>query len=152
MLETREIIAVEGEDHGRRDVPRRPVVLRACYVLLALERISARVERRGDGVGRHAISDRKRRTRFASRQRLGPDRRNACATLTSRSNRTPMKQLLISSQFCGPQTTFFAGSGLNRLFAELSKCEIPTMRVPLGMSIGFAVLVAHLPFEIPLGP
>ena len=33
----------------------------------------------------------------------------------------PMKAALISSQFCGPQRTSLAGSGLYLLFAELSK-------------------------------
>ena len=49
-----------------------------------------------------------------------------------------MKQFCISSQFCGPQTISLVGSGLNLLLAELSKCAMPTMRVPLGIGIGFS--------------
>ena len=49
-----------------------------------------------------------------------------------------MKQFCISSQFCGPQTTSLVGSGLNLLPAELSKWAMPTMRVPLGIGIGFS--------------
>ena len=49
-----------------------------------------------------------------------------------------MKQLLISSQFCGPHTTFFAGSGLKRFAGELSKCEMNRSFVPFGIAIGSA--------------
>src|ERR1700686_3928094 len=70
--------------------------------------------------------------------RLGPDRTNRLSGLVATSKITPMKQLLISSQFCGPHQISLDGSGLKRLLAELSKCEIPTMRVPLGKSMGFA--------------
>src|SRR5665213_4523757 len=48
--------------------------------------------------------------------RLGPDRLNTVSGLVWTSMITPMKQLLISSQFCGPHTISFVGSGLKRLF------------------------------------
>ena len=54
------------------------------------------------------------------------------------SNSTPMKQLLISSQFCGPHTTFFVGSGLKRLAVELSKWVISCSFEPFGSAIGSA--------------
>ena len=49
-----------------------------------------------------------------------------------------MKQLLISSQFWGPQTTFFVGSGLKRLAGELSKCVMKRSFVPFGSATGSA--------------
>src|SRR6266436_4558316 len=71
--------------------------------------------------------------------RLGPVALNSVlGFLRLGSTRKPMKQFCISSQFCGPQTTSFAGSGLYLLLAELSKCAIPTMRVPLAIGSGFS--------------
>jgi len=49
-----------------------------------------------------------------------------------------MKQLLISSQFWGPHTTFFAGSGLNRFAVELSKWVMNRSFDPFGTAIGSA--------------
>jgi len=70
--------------------------------------------------------------------RLGPERRNTFSGAVDVGNRTPMKQLLISSQFCGPQTIFFVGSGLNRFAGELSKCVMNCSLEPFGSAIGSA--------------
>src|SRR5262245_4184537 len=70
--------------------------------------------------------------------RLGPDRRNTLSGDVLRSNRTPMKQLLISSQFCGPHTTFVSGSGLKRLAFELSKWLIKRSLDPFDSEIDSA--------------
>ena len=69
---------------------------------------------------------------------LGPDLRNTFSGAVSVLISTPMKQLLISSQFCGPQTTFVVGSGLNRLARELSKCVISCSFDPFGSAMGSA--------------
>src|SRR5579884_2765433 len=74
---------------------------------------------------------------FPRGSRLGPDSLNNWSWLSLIPKISPMKQLLISSQFCGPQTTSLVGSGLYGLFAELSKCDMPITRVPLGNGIGF---------------
>ena len=70
--------------------------------------------------------------------RLGPERRNTFSGAVLRSKSTPMKQLLISSQFWGPHTTFFAGSGLKRLAVELSKWLTSCSFDPFGSAIGSA--------------
>src|SRR5579863_4534492 len=72
--------------------------------------------------------------------RLGPERWNSLVASSPTPKVKPTKQLLISSQFCGPHRTSLAGSGLNALLAELSKCEIPIRRVPLGSGMGFSKL------------
>src|SRR5690348_15587503 len=72
--------------------------------------------------------------------KLGPEGLNRVAGSVPTSNNKPTKQLLISSQFCGPHQTCLEGSGLNLLFTELSKCEMPIRRVPLGSGIGLAKL------------
>ena len=108
--------------NGGPEVTARYRRLRVTATALFLERIADAVERR-DGVVRRAFGGRERRAGLAARQRAraGPHERFGDVRL-SRSKRTPMKQLLISSQFWGPHTTFFAGSGLKRLAGELSKC------------------------------
>src|SRR5665213_2273196 len=70
--------------------------------------------------------------------RLGPERLAILFGSTLLSKTSPMKQLLISSQFCKPHTTSFLGSGFHGLFGELSKCEMPIRRVPLGSKTGSA--------------
>ncbi len=60
-----------------------------------------------------------------------------------------MKQFCISSQFCGPQTTRDVGSGLYLFATELSKCAMPTMRVPLGIAQRLLQVESELPVEIP---
>ena len=71
-------------------------------------------------------------------RRLGPDAWNTSAGLVLMSTIRPIKQLLISSQFCKPQRISLAGSGLNGLFGELSKWAMPITRVPFGNKIGLA--------------
>src|ERR1700733_11311788 len=60
--------------------------------------------------------------------RLGPDRRKTFFGSVLASIIRPMKQLLISSQFCSPQRISLLGSGLNGLLGELSKWEIAITR------------------------
>src|SRR5688572_430661 len=69
---------------------------------------------------------------------LGPERRNTFSGAVPAGKSTPMKQLLISSQFWGPQTTFFVASGLKRFAGELSKWVISCSLAPLGSAIGSA--------------
>src|SRR5579871_3979100 len=58
---------------------------------------------------------------FPLGRRLGPEGLNTVAGSVPTSNSRPTKQLLISSQFCGPHQTCLEGSGLNLLLTELSK-------------------------------
>src|SRR5436190_20185193 len=48
------------------------------------------------------------------------------------SNTTLKNPTIISSQLWSPQVTSLVGSGLRGLFAELSKCAVHSMTVPLG--------------------
>src|SRR5262245_1741793 len=54
------------------------------------------------------------------------------------SNTKLKKPIIISSQLWSPQVTSLVGSGLNRLFGELSKCAVQRIFVPLGNTSGFA--------------
>src|SRR5215510_10920371 len=73
-------------------------------------------------------------------RRLGPvGLNNTFVFFTVGSTRKPIKQFCISSQFCGPQTISFVGSGFHLLFAELSKCAIPMIRVPVGSAMGLTM-------------
>ena len=59
-----------------------------------------------------------------------------------------MKQLLISSQFCGPHTTFFVGSGLKRLAVRVVEVADQLQLRSLGQGDRLGVLIAHLPLEV----
>src|SRR6201993_3573892 len=50
------------------------------------------------------------------------------------------KPTIISSQLCCPQITVFVGSGFSRLFLELSKWAVHSMRLPGGRLMGSARL------------
>src|SRR3984957_20675454 len=50
------------------------------------------------------------------------------------------KPTIISSQLCWPQITVLVGSGFSGLSAELSKCAVHSIFVPLGRTSGSAKL------------